>query len=176
MAKAVSLYPVPPRAETMSVFTDPHDWASAPAVSDGCTTRKWALRLMLIRRKPGVICHAERSVAKSRHLAANLTQRPSAARFLRAAFGLGRNDNGASWIPSGPLLRPERPCHGFAVHPFRSSRERGFCFSVGCGYNGEFVLSGERPGAQPEMWIVYHRGNEIEALGLLGIWLDIQRR
>jgi len=47
------------------------------------------------RYAPGrhiAVCHVERSEAQSRHLASNIARRPFAARFLRAAFGLGRND------------------------------------------------------------------------------------
>ena len=44
-------------------------------------------------RRVGV-CHFERSTAQSRNLASNMARRPFPTRFLRAAFGLGRNDNG----------------------------------------------------------------------------------
>jgi hypothetical protein len=39
------------------------------------------------------VCHFERSAAQSRNLASNMACRPFPARFLHAAFGLGRNDN-----------------------------------------------------------------------------------
>jgi hypothetical protein len=70
------------------------------------------LQLLLVCRYPARgaspsfgLCHVERSAAQSRHLAANITCRPFAARYLgpqtrcfafgnplRAASGLGRND------------------------------------------------------------------------------------
>jgi len=45
-----------------------------------------------IRSPSCAVDHVERSVAESRHLATNLAWRQFGARFLRAAFGLGRND------------------------------------------------------------------------------------
>jgi len=48
--------------------------------------------LTTLRRESDAVCHVERSAAESRHLASNMARRSFAARFLRAAFGLGRND------------------------------------------------------------------------------------
>jgi hypothetical protein len=60
------------------------------------------------------LCHVERSAAESRPLAANRACRSLAARFLRAAFGLGRNDRGRERIrtrhriPAAPPKRRRR--------------------------------------------------------------------
>jgi len=163
-----------------SVTHDPDRSVSAPAGAREKSGggRGIHLGLLPVLSKSCPTCHVERSRDIWPRIWHVVNSRPDFSAPTRLPRASGRNDNERPGvIPNrDPGRRRTRPATLLSCTLPQIVRAGIFAFLRAAGIMESLCCLGKGRVHNRRCGSYTHRGNEIEAFGLLGIWLDIQRR